>query len=417
MTANLFWTKISTLHLLFHKLNQDQLMHYIFLSLFLLLFQQKAVAQNYLNHTHCLGLDDGLSNAIVNQAFQDSRGFMWFATGYGLNRFDAYNFEVFTKEQHGLSENKVNCVAEDFEGNLWLGCGELFGNINQSWRAIDILNPINNEVIPFEKLLKGKVPFELKDVWRLQGNSDETIWIMTKKGILFEYNKNGFEKIWELPPSTFFPESAQLFKTPKGNGWASVSYWESKDSLGGLIYFEPKHGILDTLASSVHPISNISLLGSGENIFFQLNLSEKIECYNKAPHQKQKKISFQGDPSYFGTKCIPTLKQIWSFGSDGDDDVVDVFDLKGQYLTSFNKGGTMGYRDIIWLDNQQGVWSLNGYHNHICVRNISKSLFQTYHYAPTVEDQRVAMRACFFDEKSNQLFVGGDHCSSFVKRS
>ena len=33
-----------------------------------------------------------LSSSLINQIFQDKRGFIWIATEYGLNRFDASVF-------------------------------------------------------------------------------------------------------------------------------------------------------------------------------------------------------------------------------------------------------------------------------------------------------------------------------------
>ena len=38
---------------------------------------------------------DGLSNSQINYLFQDSRGFIWIGTSYGLNRYDGYRFRTF----------------------------------------------------------------------------------------------------------------------------------------------------------------------------------------------------------------------------------------------------------------------------------------------------------------------------------
>jgi hypothetical protein len=41
---------------------------------------------------------EGLSQTRVAQITQDDRGFMWFGTQYGLNRYDGYNFKVFVHD-------------------------------------------------------------------------------------------------------------------------------------------------------------------------------------------------------------------------------------------------------------------------------------------------------------------------------
>ena len=45
-----------------------------------------------------LGLEEGLSQSTVNASLQDSRGFMWFATENGLNRFDGYTVTRFLRD-------------------------------------------------------------------------------------------------------------------------------------------------------------------------------------------------------------------------------------------------------------------------------------------------------------------------------
>lgn len=45
--------------------------------------------------------DDGLSQNHVLDIIQDSKGFMWFATWDGLNKFDGKSFRVFKGRQIG----------------------------------------------------------------------------------------------------------------------------------------------------------------------------------------------------------------------------------------------------------------------------------------------------------------------------
>ena len=46
---------------------------------------------------------DGLSQNDVNAIYQDDKGYMWFGTHDGLNRYDGYKFTVFTPD---LSDDK-----------------------------------------------------------------------------------------------------------------------------------------------------------------------------------------------------------------------------------------------------------------------------------------------------------------------
>ena len=70
-----------------------------------------------------LTMEDGLSQSAVLSIFQDRQGFMWFGTENGLNRFDGYEFTVFTNDrldEDSLSGNYVWGIDEDAAGDLWI---------------------------------------------------------------------------------------------------------------------------------------------------------------------------------------------------------------------------------------------------------------------------------------------------------
>jgi ligand-binding sensor domain-containing protein/signal transduction histidine kinase/DNA-binding response OmpR family regulator len=68
--------------------------------------------------------DNGLSNNMVHCFFQDSRGWMWFGTSQGLNRFDGYKFTAFKNDpddKQSLTNDLVRVIFEDSKENLWIG--------------------------------------------------------------------------------------------------------------------------------------------------------------------------------------------------------------------------------------------------------------------------------------------------------
>ena len=70
-----------------------------------------------------LTTNDGLSQSYVTAILQDRRGFMWFATRDGLNRYDGNTFVVYKHNPNdpgSLSANFIEDLMEDDQGYLWI---------------------------------------------------------------------------------------------------------------------------------------------------------------------------------------------------------------------------------------------------------------------------------------------------------
>lgn len=65
--------------------------------------------------------NDGLSNNAVRAVLCDSRGFVWFGTSDGLNRYDGRNIRQFSAENSLPDNNFVLSLCEDDEGLIWVG--------------------------------------------------------------------------------------------------------------------------------------------------------------------------------------------------------------------------------------------------------------------------------------------------------
>lgn len=137
-----------------------------------------AYAQNAVHYYfRTMDIRNGLSQNTVYQILQDRKGFMWFGTKDGLNRYDGLSFRIYKKENSGLGRNFVTALYEDYEGNIWIGTdGGVF-----------IYNPVSDSFAPFgHKSDKGTVIRDFVTMIGSDGNNN--IWISVENQGLFRYN-------------------------------------------------------------------------------------------------------------------------------------------------------------------------------------------------------------------------------------
>ncbi len=68
---------------------------------------------DYVEH---ISIEDGLSHNTVWDIHQDRRGFLWFATGSGLNRYDGCDLKVYRHDPddpESISRSQVMVLHED----------------------------------------------------------------------------------------------------------------------------------------------------------------------------------------------------------------------------------------------------------------------------------------------------------------
>jgi len=123
---------------------------------------------------------DGLSNAQLNCLFQDSKGYVWIGTSYGLNRYDGYRFRTFYSNAHDtltLRSNYVDMIWEDIDGKLWLKQG-----MNYS-----LFDPVT------EKTVRNPSPMLAElgitgGIDRIYVDSKKNLWVKTYANGLYCYN-------------------------------------------------------------------------------------------------------------------------------------------------------------------------------------------------------------------------------------
>jgi len=197
-------------------------------------------------------IEQGLSQSLVFDIYQDNEGYLWFATQDGLNRYDGYTFKIYRNQMDdstSLSHNDVHGIVGDKDGNLWVTTAG--GGLNhfdkKSGLFTRYLSEIDNPQSLSSDLLNGIC---IDDSGRL--------WIGTQGGGLNLYNPKSDEfiryKILSESSDNLLSNLINcIFEDSKQRLWIG--------SERGLYKFKPENGQFDFINlfknNTYHKVSSI----------------------------------------------------------------------------------------------------------------------------------------------------------------
>ena len=127
--------------------------------------------------------DAGLSQSNVISILQDSRGFMWFGTRDGLNKYDGYKFTVYKndpKNKNSISNNYVPDIIESSNGDLWIATWG--GGLNRFDREKGIFNSYKHDA-------NNKNSISGNFITAVKEDKNGNLWIGTEAAGLDMYEK------------------------------------------------------------------------------------------------------------------------------------------------------------------------------------------------------------------------------------
>ncbi len=176
--------------------------------------QQEEVKFKRLNTNH------GLSQSFVISVTQDKKGFMWFGTEAGLNKYDGYKFTVYRnnpEDSATLRSNGIWSLFVDSRGRMWVG----------TISGLDRFDEKRNTFVHF----KGN--YIIRDILEdKRGN----IWVCSDEGLSLVDDVNNSLTTFYNPK-----EETEWFKTiwedRKGNFWVG-----SRAQSEGIFLFDRTQG-------------------------------------------------------------------------------------------------------------------------------------------------------------------------------
>ncbi|HSD13333.1 MAG TPA: histidine kinase [Flavobacterium sp.] len=181
---------------------------------------------------HSINKTSGIPSNSVYDIFQDSKGFMWFATGKGLCRYDGNTFKTFTDD---FQTSKAGaCLWEDPYGRIWYENFDGYLYYVEKGKLKTLPQPasagyynfgiIKNKLFAIKsghlfiydlKNLKveKEIPLDLNE-FRSSFCDGTTFYILGQK--IYEFDRNGNKKATPLPQNTKDFEAPILQSTADG---------------------------------------------------------------------------------------------------------------------------------------------------------------------------------------------------------
>ena len=108
---------------------------------------------------------------------QDTRGYLWFATPYGLEKYDGHQYTAYRHDQadaNSLSSNNVETVYADEDGTIWIGT---YGT------GFDHFDPVLNQFTNYRHHAGDHSTLASDSVTAFMQDKQGYLWIGTLKGL------------------------------------------------------------------------------------------------------------------------------------------------------------------------------------------------------------------------------------------
>ncbi|MGH7495335.1 MAG: sensor histidine kinase [bacterium] len=131
--------------------------------------------QDHIRFEH-LSVEQGLSHNIVFCSLQDRKGFMWFGTTNGLNKYDGYGFTVYQpdlRNPNSLSHKWVWAICEDKLGALWIGTKE----------GLNKFDPVTETFTRYQQEAQNPRSLSSDEVISLYEDKSGILWVGTTRGL------------------------------------------------------------------------------------------------------------------------------------------------------------------------------------------------------------------------------------------
>lgn len=365
----------------------------IFICLFLLVLAILQVHSKVVNGISFsqISINEGLSQSTVFSIAQDRKGYMWFATYDGVNKYDGYEFTVYRhllNDSTSLASDIARVVMSDSNGNIWVGTRKGLSCYNESKDCFENFHFKNKSSLPVTEIIE--LPKQI--LWVCVDNHIRAFDMQAK-----EFSNSGIHKDLRRLNVSVMKRAGDSIYLGDTSGHLYV-YSILNHEFRKVTAYQGKKKIQTFLLQSPNKLW-IGTEGDGLYLFNPLD--------NSATHYVHDLQQGSISSNFIRSLALDSKGKLW-IGTFNDLNIYNESDdTFTAYTTDVLDGGSLSQRSVrcLYKDTQGGMWigtffgGLNYYHP---LRN----RFRTIHHIPYRNSLNNNIVSSIVEDEKANLWIG-----------
>lgn len=287
-----------------------------------------------------LGVENGLSNNVVNSLYLDHYGFMWMGTYDGLNRYDGYHFKVFRngwEDEHSLINNHITVLTGDRKNRVWVGT-------QKGVSYYDYADSKFHHLIYLDRGKKNEVSYAINSIAISEAS---TVYVATEEKGLFMLKKNSgaAERIPFVKNFDFTVKALYLDK--------NQTLWLFIKDVGLCRY---DHG-QNTIRLVTNVIRSVTCITKGTDQMLWVGTERGLFQLDKAKGSLTRFSGHLSDENIMSL-LLDEKQKLWISTDGGGITIYDTKNHKTDYLTAGKEKGLLSSNSVaqVYEDGESRKW-------------------------------------------------------------
>ncbi len=306
-------------------------------------------AENY--YFRNLSISDGLPQTTVNTILQDSKGFMWFGTKWGLCRYDGMSIRNFHRERdkpYSIGNNIIKCLYEDAQKHIWVGTDD----------GLYVYYPEQETFFSISHVIGKDISIE-HTVTTIGDDGRGRIWFAVETEGLYCYDQTEGKLICHKPDG--FTTNVQSFVADKsGRMWIGL--------YGGGLYYSDDD--MKTIHPYVSPIDGtetfrgdviMKIVNGPYNRLYISSIHNGIQSLNLTTGNRTSLLSRdESGEAVFGRELmVRSNEELW-IGAESGIYIYNLRNGKYKHLNQMDRNDPYALSDnavyALYEDSEGGIW-------------------------------------------------------------